>query len=438
MQMHPKTSYVVTDPKGTLIVECGEMLRRSGYRIKTLNTVNFAKSMRYNPFAYIRSEKDILKLVNTLIANTKGDGEKSTEDFWVKAERLLFCALFGYIYYEAPTQEQNFSLLLDIINAFEVREDDENFKNAVDMLFDDLAAENPDHFAVRQYAKFKLAAGKTAKSILVSCGARLAPFDIQELRELTETDEMELDTLGNSKAALFVIISDTDDTFNFIVSILYTQLFNLLCDKADDQYGGRLPCHVRCLLDEFANIGQIPKFDKLIATMRSREISASIVLQSQSQLKHIYKDAAETILGNCDTMLFLGGKEPSTLKEISETLGKETIDLFNTSDTRGQSRSYGLNYQKTGHELMSRDELAVMDGSKCILQLRGVRPFLSDKFDITRHKRYRMLSDADPKNAFQIEKYLQHRLQTRSETVFDAYEIDISDSEQQSPPEDQP
>jgi len=437
MQMHPKTSYVITDPKGTLIVECGEMLRRNGYRIKTLNTINFSKSMRYNPFAYIRSEKDILKLVNTLIANTKGDGEKSAEDFWVKAERLLFCALFGYIYYEAPPQEQNFSTLLDFINAFEVREDDENFKNAVDMLFDDLAAVKPDHFAVRQYAKFKLAAGKTAKSILVSCGARLAPFDIQELRELTETDEMELDTLGDSEAALFVIISDTDDTFNFIVSILYTQLFNLLCDKADDKYGGRLPCHVRCLLDEFANIGQIPKFDKLIATMRSREISASIVLQSQSQLKHIYKDAAETILGNCDAMLFLGGKEPSTLKEISETLGKETIDLFNTSDTRGQSRSYGLNYQKTGHELMSRDELAVMDGSKCILQLRGVRPFLSDKFDITRHKRYRMLSDADPKNAFQIEKYLQHRLHTKPETVFDAYEIDISGSEQPSP-EDQP
>ena len=436
MQMHPKTSYVVTDPKGTLIVECGEMLRKNGYRIKTLNTVNFAKSMRYNPFAYIRSEKDILKLVNTLIANTKGDGEKSAEDFWVKAERLLFCALFGYIYYEAPPQEQNFSTLLDFINAFEVREEDEDFKNAVDMLFDDLAAVKPDHFAVRQYAKFKLAAGKTAKSILVSCGARLAPFDIQELRELTETDEMELDTLGDSKSALFVIISDTDDTFNFIVSILYTQLFNLLCDKADDKYGGRLPCHVRCLLDEFANIGQIPKFDKLIATMRSREISASIVLQSQSQLKHIYKDAAETILGNCDAMLFLGGKEPSTLKEISETLGKETIDLFNTSDTRGQSRSYGLNYQKTGHELMSRDELAVMDGSKCILQLRGVRPFLSDKFDITRHKRYRLLSDADPKNAFQIEKYLQHRLHTKPDAVFDSYEIDIDPA--QLSPEDQP
>lgn len=399
-----------TLPKGTLIVECGKMLEKGGYRIKALNTINFNKSMHYNPFAYIRSEKDILKLVNALIANTKGDGDKAGEDFWVKAERLLFCALIGYLWYEAPEDEQNFTMLLELINAFEVREEDETYKNAIDLLFDDLAQEKPDHFAVRQYAKFKLAAGKTAKSILISCGARLAPFDIAELRELLAYDEMELDMIGDQKTALFIIVSDTDSTFNFVVALMYTQLFNLLCDRADDVHGGRLPYHVRFLLDEFANIGQIPMFDKLIATIRSREMSASIILQSQSQLKTIYKDSAETIIGNCDTMLFLGGKEPSTLKEISESLGKETIDLFNTSDTRGQSRSYALNYQKTGHELMSRDELAVMDGNKCILQLRGVRPFLSDKFDITRHKRYRMLSDASPKNAFHIERYLEHRL----------------------------
>ena len=411
MQMTPNVSSVVTDPKGTILVECGKMLQRGSpkmkdgkperdkngeivyepYRIKVLNTINFKKSMHYNPFMYIRSEKDILKLVNTIIANTKGEGEKSSEDFWVKAERLLYCALIGYIYYEAPAEEQNFSTLLELINASEAREDDEEFKNAVDELFEELEREKPEHFAVRQYKKYKLAAGKTAKSILISCGARLAPFDIAELRELTSYDEMELDMLGDQRTAMFVIISDTDDTFNFVVAIMYTQLFNLLCDRADDVHGGRLPYHVRLLLDEFANIGQIPKFDKLIATIRSREISASIILQSQSQLKTIYKDAAETILGNCDTMLFLGGKEGTTLKEISETLGKETIDLYNTSDTRGQSRSYGLNYQKTGKELMSRDELAVMDGNKCILQLRGVRPFFSDKFDITRHKRYKLL-----------------------------------------------
>ena len=346
-----------------------------------------ARRIHFNPFHYIRSEKDILKLANTIIANTKGEGEKSSEDFWVKAERLLYCALIGYIYYEAPEAEQNFATLLEFLNASEAREDDEEFKNAVDILFEELEKDKPEHFAVRQYKKYKLAAGKTAKSILISCGARLAPFDIQELREIMSYDEMELDELGERRMAMFVIISDTDDTFNFVVAIMYTQLFNLLCDKADDVHHGRLPCHVRLLLDEFANIGQIPKFDKLIATIRSREISASIVLQSQSQLKTIYRDAAETIIGNCDTMLFLGGKEGSTLKEISETLGKETIDLYNTSDTRGQGRSYGMNYQKTGKELMSRDELAVMDGNKCILQLRGVRPFFSDKFDITRHKR---------------------------------------------------
>ena len=413
MQMTDHVSYVVTDPKGTIIVECGKMLVNGGYRIKVLNTINFKKSMHYNPFHYIRSEKDILKLVNTIIANTKGEGEKSTEDFWIKAERLLYSALIGYIWYEAPEEEQNFSTLLEFINASETREDDEEFKNAVDELFEELEAENPEHFAVRQYRKYKLAAGKTAKSILISCGARLAPFDIAELRELTSYDELELDMLGDQRTAMFVIISDTDDTFNFLVAIMYTQLFNLLCDRADDVHGGRLPYHVRLLLDEFANIGQIPKFDKLIATIRSREISASIILQSQSQLKTIYKDAAETILGNCDTMLFLGGKEGSTLKEISETLGKETIDLYNTSDTRGQSRSYGLNYQKTGKELMSRDELAVMDGDKCILQLRGVRPFYSNKFDITKHSRYRELSDYDKKNTFDVEAYLKHQFEIR-------------------------
>jgi plasmid maintenance system killer protein len=383
--------------------------------------------MRYNPFHYIRSEKDILKLVNTIIANTKGDGEKSGEDFWVKAERLLYCALIGYIWYEAPEEEQNFSTLLEFINASEAREDDEEFKNPVDELFEELEQKKPEHFAVRQYKKYKLAAGKTAKSILISCGARLAPFDIVELRDLMAYDEMELDLLGDRRTALFVIISDTDDTFNFVVSIMYTQLFNLLCDRADDQCGGQLKYHVRLLLDEFANIGLIPKFDKLIATIRSREISASIILQSQSQLKTIYKDAAETIIGNCDTMLFLGGKESSTLKEISETLGKETIDLYNTSDTRGQSPSFGTTYQKTGKELMSRDELSVMDGSKCILQLRGVRPFLSDKFDITKHKRYKELSDFDKKNAFDVERYLKHELRLRMDEEFDCYEVDVSE-----------
>ena len=424
MQMHPKCSYIVTDPKGTLITECGDMLCRGGYEILSLNTVDFTKSMKYNPFAYIHSEKDILKLVNTLILNTRGEGEKASEDFWVKSERLLFYALFGYLYYEAPPEEQNFSMLLDLINAFEVHEEDESYKNAVDLLFEELADKEPEHFAVRQYAKFKLAAGKTAKSILVSCGARLAPFDIKELRDLTDTDEMHLDLIGEKKTALFIVVSDTDTTFNFIVAMMYSQLFNLLCDKADTEHNGRLPYHVRFLLDEFANIGQIPMFDKLIATIRSREMSASIILQSQSQLKSIYKDAAETIIGNCDTMLFLGGKEPSTLKEISETLGKETIDLFNTSDTRGQSRSYGMNYQKTGHELMSKDELAVMDGNKCILQLRGVRSFLSDKFDITGHRRYRMLSDNNPKNAFDIKKYIDHRLELKPDDVVDLYKMD--------------
>ena len=426
MQMTDNVSYVVTDPKGTIIVECGTMLVHHGYRIKVLNTINFKKSMHYNPFHYIRSEKDILKLVNTIIANTKGEGEKATEDFWVKAERLLYTALIGYIWYEAPEEEQNFATLLEFINASETREEDEEFKNAVDELFEELEAENPEHFAVRQYRKYKLAAGKTAKSILISCGARLAPFDIAELRELTRYDEMELDMLGDQKTAMFVIISDTDDTFNFIVAIMYTQLFNLLCDKADDEHGGRLPYHVRLLLDEFSNIGQIPKFDKLIATIRSREISASIILQSQSQLKTIYKDAAETIIGNCDTVLFLGGKESSTLKEISETLGKETIDLYNTSDTRGNNRSYGLNYQKTGKDLMSRDELAVMDGNKCILQLRGVRPFFSDKYDITKHRRYKELSDYNRKNEFDIEKYLEHKLVISRDTAFEMHEYEIT------------
>ena len=423
MQMGKYISYVVTDPKGTIIIECGMMLVRNGYKIKVLNTINFSKSMHYNPFHYIRSEKDILKLVNTIMVNTKGEGEKSSEDFWSKAERLLYCALIGYIWYEAPEEEQNFVTLLEFINASETREDDETFKNAVDMLFEELEKTEPEHFAVRQYKKYKLAAGKTAKSILISCGARLAPFDIAELREIMSYDEMELDMMGDQRSALFVIISDTDDTFNFVVAMMYSQLFNLLCDRADDVHHGRLPYHVRVLCDEFANIGQIPKFDKLIATIRSREISASIILQSQSQLKTIYKDAAETILGNCDTMLFLGGKESSTLKEISETLGKETIDLYNTSDTRGQSRSYGMNYQKTGKELMSRDELAVMDGNKCILQLRGVRPFFSDKYDITKHKRYKELSDYDKRNEFDVEAYMRHRMEvklTKSEE-FDLY-----------------
>ena len=422
------TSYIVTDPKGTLILETGKMLQRYKYRIKVLNTINFKKSMKYNPFAYLRSEKDILKLVNTIIANTKGDGEKSGEDFWVKAEKLYYTALIGYIWYEAPEDEKNFTTLLEMINASEAREDDEDFQNPVDLMFERLEEKDPEHFAVKQYKKYKLAAGKTAKSILISCGARLAPFDIKELRELMETDEMELDTIGDRKTALFVIISDTDDTFNFVVSILYTQLFNLLCDKADDEYGGRLPVHVRCLLDEFANIGQIPKFEKLIATIRSREISASIILQSQSQLKAIYKDNADTIVGNCDTTLFLGGKEKTTLKEISEILGKETIDSFNTSETRGRELSHGLNYQKLGKQLMTEDEIAVMDGGKCILQLRGVRPFFSDKFDITKHPKYKYLSDADPKNVFDMEKHLKRRPAiVKPDEVFDYYEIDAAD-----------
>ncbi|HGA0528627.1 TPA: VirD4-like conjugal transfer protein, CD1115 family [Streptococcus agalactiae] len=407
MQMH--SSYCVTDPKGTIVVECGKMLEDNGYEIKILNTINFKKSMKYNPFAYLRSEKDILKLVQTIIANTKGEGEKAGEDFWVKAEKLYYTALIGYIFYEAPREEKNFATLLDMIDASEVREDDETYMNPIDRLFEVLEKKEPTHFAVKQYKKYKLAAGKTAKSILISCGARLAPFDIQELRDLMKEDELELDTLGDRKTALFVIISDTDDTFNFVVSIMYSQLFNLLCDKADDEYGGRLPVHVRCLLDEFANIGLIPKFEKLIATIRSREISASIILQAQSQLKAIYKDNADTIVGNCDSTLFLGGKEKTTLKELSETLGKETIDLYNTSETRSNANSYGLNYQKTGKELMSQDEITVMDGSKCIFQLRGVRPFLSDKFDITKHKNYKLLEDYDKKNVFDIEEYIRRK-----------------------------
>jgi len=407
MQMH--SSYVVTDPKGTVLVECGKMLEKNGYDIKVLNTINFKKSMHYNPFAYLRSEKDILKLVQTIMANTKGEGEKSTEDFWCKAERLYYTALIGYLYYEAPEEEQNFETLLAFIDASEVREEDENFKNAVDYIFDALEKEKPNHFAVKQYRKYKLAAGKTAKSILISCGARLAPFDIEELKNLMEYDEMGLDTIGDKKTALFIIISDTDDTFNFVVAMMYTQLFNLLCDKADDVYGGRLPVHVRCLLDEFSNIGQIPKFEKLIATIRSREISASIILQAKSQLKAIYKDNADTISGNCDSELFLGGKEGTTIKELSENLGKETIDLYNTSETRSNQKSFGLNYQKLGKELMSRDELKVMDGGKCILEIRGARPFYSDKFDITKHKNYKLLSDYNKKNAFDIETYLKRR-----------------------------
>ena len=407
MQMH--SSYVVTDPKGTVLIECGKMLEKNGYDIKVLNTINFKKSMHYNPFAYLRSEKDILKLVQTIMANTKGEGEKSTEDFWCKAERLYYTALIGYLYYEAPEEEQNFETLLAFIDASEVREEDENFKNAVDYIFDALEKEKPNHFAVKQYRKYKLAAGKTAKSILISCGARLAPFDIEELKNLMEYDEMGLDTIGDKKTALFIIISDTDDTFNFVVAMMYTQLFNLLCDKADDVYGGRLPVHVRCLLDEFSNIGQIPKFEKLIATIRSREISASIILQAKSQLKAIYKDNADTISGNCDSELFLGGKEGTTIKELSENLGKETIDLYNTSETRSNQKSFGLNYQKLGKELMSRDELKVMDGGKCILEIRGARPFYSDKFDITKHKNYKLLSDYNKKNTFDIEKYLKRR-----------------------------
>ncbi len=407
MQMH--SSYVVTDPKGTIVIECGKMLERNGYDIKVLNTINFKKSMKYNPFAYLRSEKDILKIVQTIIANTKGEGEKAGEDFWIKAEKLYYTALIGYIFYEAPKEEKNFATLLDMIDASEVREDDENYKNPIDHLFDALERKDPTHFAVKQYRKYKLAAGKTAKSILISCGARLAPFDIKELRELMSEDDLALDTIGDKKTALFVIISDTDDTFNFVVSIMYSQLFNLLCDKADDVYGGRLPVHVRFLLDEFANIGLIPKFEKLIATIRSREISASIILQAQSQLKAIYKDHADTIVGNCDSMIFLGGKEKTTLKELSEMLGKETIDLYNTSENRSNQKSFGLNYQKTGKDLMSQDEITVMDGGKCILQLRGVRPFLSDKYDITKHKNYKLLEDYDKRNAFDVEKYMNRK-----------------------------
>ena len=462
MQMH--SSYVVTDPKGTILVECGKMLQRGTpkmrpklgkdhqpirdrhgnpvyetvkdkngkvvyepYRIKVLNTINFKKSMHYNPFAYLHSEKDILKLVTTLIANTKGEG-KAGDDFWVKAETLLYCALIGYIHYEAPVEEQNFATLIEFINAMEVREDDEEFKNPVDLMFDALEAEKPNHFAVRQYKKYKLAAGKTAKSILISCGARLAVFDIAELREVTSYDELELDTLGDRKTALFLIMSDTDDSFNFLISMCYTQLFNLLCEKADDVYGG-LPVHVRCLIDECANIGQIPKLEKLVATIRSREISACLVLQAQSQLKAIYKDNADTIIGNMDTSIFLGGKEPTTLKELAAVLGKETIDTYNTGESRGRETSHSLNYQKLGKELMSQDELAVMDGGKCILQLRGVRPFLSDKYDITKHPNYPYTADADPKNAFDIEAFLSARLKLKPNEVCDVYEVDASEDE---------
>ena len=447
LQMH--SSYVVTDPKGQLLRETGKLLAHGGpkrdengkpvrdgrgkvvyepYRIKVLNTINFSKSMKYNPLAYVRSEKDILKLVNVIIANTKGDGEKSSEDFWIKAERLLYCALIGYIWYEAEPEEKNFITLLELINACEAREDDETYKSPVDILFDELAQAQPEHFAVKQYVKFKMAAGKTLKSILVSCGARLSPFDIKELRDIMTEDELELDTMGDRKTALFLIMSDTDTTFNFIIAMLQSQLFNLLCDKADDLYNGRLPVHVRCLLDEFANIGQIPNFDKLIATIRSREISASIILQSQSQLKTIYKDAADTIVGNCDVTLFLGGKEKSTLKEISELLGKETIDSLNQSENRGAQTSHGLSYQKLGKELMTQDEIAVMDGGKCILQLRGVRPFFSDKYDLTKHPRYKYLSDADKKNVFDVERYMKRRPAiVKPDEPFDMYELSAKD-----------
>ena len=425
LQAH--SSYVCTDPKGTLLPEIGTFLERKKYRIKCLNLINFRKSMKYNPLAYIRSEKDILKLVNALIMNTKGEGEKSSEDFWVKAERLYYSALIGYIWYEATEEEKNFITLLDLINASEAREDDETYQSPVDLLFSQLEEREPDHFAVKQYRKFKMAAGKTLKSILISCGARLAPFDIKELRDLMAYDELELDTLGDQKTALFVILSDTDSTFNFVAALMYSQLFNLLCDKADDFYGGRLPVHVRLILDEFANIGQIPNFDKLIATIRSREISASIILQSQSQLKTIYKYAADTIVGNCDSTLFLGGKEKSTLKEISELLGKETIDLYNQSENRGSQVSHGLSYQKLGKELMTQDELAVMDGGKCIFMLRGVRPFLSDKYDLTRHPNYRYTADADPKNVFDMERYMKkQRAVVKSTDTFDVYEIDAT------------
>ncbi len=421
-------SYVVTDPKGDIVIDTGKLLQRNGYRIKILNTINFKKSMHYNPFAYLHSEKDILKLVTTLIANTKGEG-KGGDEFWTKAETLLYCALIGYIYYEAPKEEQNFSTLIEFINAMEVREDDEEFKNPVDLMFDELAERDPNHFAVRQYAKYRLAAGKTAKSILVSCGARLAVFDIAELREVTAYDELELDTIGDRKTALFLIMSDTDDSFNFLISMVYTQLFNLLCEKADDVYGGRLPVHVRCLIDECANIGQIPKLEKLMATIRSREISACLILQAQSQLKAIYKDNADTIVGNCDCSIFLGGKEPTTLKELSAQLGKETIDTYNTGESRGRELSHSLNYQKLGKALMDVDELAVMDGGKCILQLRGVRPFLSDKFDITQHPLYKYLADHDKKNAFDIARFLSTRLKPRPNEVCDVFEVDVSEED---------
>ncbi len=420
-------SFVVTDPKGSIVTECGKMLLHYGYRLKILNTINFKKSMHYNPFSYIHSEKDILKLVTALIANTKGEG-KAGDDFWVKAETLLYTALIGYIHYEAPEEEQNLSTLVEMVNTMEVREDDEEFQNQVDLMFEDLAKEKPEHFAVRQYKKYKLAAGKTAKSILISCGARLAPFDIQELRDLTAYDELELDTLGDRKTALFIIMSDTDDTFNFLISLCYTQLFNLLCEKADDVYGGRLPVHVRCLIDEAANIGQIPRLEKLVATIRSREISACLVLQAQSQLKAIYKDNADTIIGNMDTSIFLGGKEPTTLKELSAALGKETVDTYNTGESRGRETSHSLNYQKLGRELMSQDELAVMDGGKCILQLRGVRPFLSNKYDITKHPNYKYTSDFDKKNALDIERFLSHHLRLKADAVCEVFEANPSDT----------
>lgn len=423
LQMH--SSYVVTDPKGSIVIECGNALLRYGYKLKIFNTINFKKSMHYNPFAYIHSEKDILKLVTTLIANTKGDG-KEGDEFWTKAETLLYCALIGYIHFEAPIEEQNFSTLIEFINAMEVREDDEDFQNPVDLMFEALERKNPNHFAVRQYKKFKLAAGKTSKSILISCGARLAPFDIDELREITSYDELELDTLGDSKTALFLIMSDTDGTFNFLISMIYTQLFNLLCEKADDVYGGRLPVHVRCLIDEAANIGQIPNLEKLVATIRSREISACLVLQAQSQLKAIYKDNADTIIGNMDSRVFLGGSEPTTLKELNQALGKETIDMYNTSDTRGNSPSYGTNYQKLGKDLMTIDELAVLDGSKCILQLRGVRPFLSDKYDLTKHPNFQYTSDANKRNTFNIEKFISTKLKLKADDVFIVVDADAS------------
>ena len=419
MQLH--SSYVVTDPKGSIAVECGKLMLRNGYKVKIFNSINFKKSHHYNPFAYIHSEKDILKLVTTLIANTKGDG-KSGDDFWQKAETLLYTALIGYIHYEAPEEEQNFATLIEFINAMEVREDDETFENNVDLAFKELASREPNHFAVRQYKKYKLAAGKTAKSINISCGARLAPFDIQELREITMYDELELDTLGDRKTALFLIMSDTDSTFNFLISMIYSQLFNLLCEKADDVYGGRLPVHVRCLIDECANIGQIPNLEKLMATIRSREISACLVLQAQSQLKALYKDNADTIIGNCDSSIFLGGKEPGTLKELNQALGKETIDTFNTGESRGREVSHSLNYQKLGKDLATIDELAVLDGGKCILQLRGVRPFLSDKYDITNHPNYKYLSDANPRNAFDIEKYLSTRLVPKADEVYEVFD----------------